>query len=92
MLYATPPDMSPWRSASRQAAQHAEDIRQACAAREISIDGSAARVTISIRFTVARDELDLSKIMRVADRALYAAKHGGGNQVARADAPALAAA
>ena len=75
-----------------QAAQYAEDIRQACAAREISIDGNSTRVTISIGFTVARDEIELSKIMRVADRALYIAKHGGRNQVARADAPSLAAA
>jgi diguanylate cyclase (GGDEF)-like protein len=75
-----------------QAAQYAEDIRQACAAREISIDGNSTRVTISIGFTVACDEVELSTIMRVADRALYIAKHGGRNRVARADAPALAAA
>jgi diguanylate cyclase (GGDEF)-like protein len=73
-----------------QAAQYAEDIRQACAAREIWIDENSARVTIRIGFTVVRDELDLSKIMRVADRALYAAKHGGRNRVARADALAAA--
>jgi diguanylate cyclase (GGDEF)-like protein len=75
-----------------QAAQHAEEIRRACAVREISIDQNSTRVTISIGFTVARDEADLAKIMRVADRALYVAKHGGRNRVARADAPALAAA
>jgi len=75
-----------------QAAQYAEDVRHACAAREISIDGNSTRVTVSIGFTVARGELDLSNIMRVADRALYIAKHGGRNQVARADAPSLAAA
>jgi diguanylate cyclase (GGDEF)-like protein len=75
-----------------QAAQYAEDVRQACAAREMSIDGHSTRVTISIGFTVACEEVDLSKIMRVADRALYIAKHGGRNQVARADAPALEAA
>jgi diguanylate cyclase (GGDEF)-like protein len=75
-----------------QAAQYAEDICEACAAREISIDENSARVTISIGFTVTCDEIDLSKIMRVADRALYAAKHGGRDRVARADAPALAAA
>lgn len=75
-----------------QAAQYAEDIRQACAAREISIDGNSTRVTISIGFTVARDEVDLSTIMQVADRALYVAKHSGRNQVARADAASLVAA
>jgi len=73
-----------------QAAQYAEDIRQACAARDISIDGNSTRVTISIGFTVARSEVDLSKIMRVADRAFYIAKHAGRNQVARADAPSMA--
>src|ERR1700754_4648335 len=71
-----------------QAAQYAEDIRRACAAREISVGENSARVTISIGFAVARDEIELSKIMRVADRALYAAKHGGRNRVARADASA----
>jgi diguanylate cyclase (GGDEF)-like protein len=75
-----------------QAAQYAEDIRLACAAREISIDGNSTRVTISIGFTVAREEVDLSKIMRVADRALYIAKHAGRNQVARADTASLVAA
>ncbi len=75
-----------------QAAQYAEDIRLACAAREISIDGISTHVTISIGFTVARGEVDLAKIMRVADRALYIAKHGGRNQVARVDAPSLAVA
>jgi diguanylate cyclase (GGDEF)-like protein len=75
-----------------QAAQYAEDIRHACAAREVSTDENSTRVTISIGFTVARDEPDLSKIMRVADRALYIAKHGGRNRVERADAPSLAAA
>jgi diguanylate cyclase (GGDEF)-like protein len=75
-----------------QAAQYAEEIRKACALREISIDQNSTRVTISIGFTVARDEADLAKIVRIADRALYVAKHAGRNRVARADAPALAAA
>jgi diguanylate cyclase (GGDEF)-like protein len=75
-----------------QAAQYAEDIRHACAAREISFDGDSTCVTVSIGFTIAREEVDLSNIMRVADRALYIAKHGGRNQVARADAPSLVAA
>ena len=75
-----------------QAAQCAENIRLACAANEISIDGHSTRVTVSIGFTVAHDEIELSNIMRVADRALYIAKHGGRNQVARADAASLVAA
>lgn len=75
-----------------QAAQYAEDIRHACAAKEISADENSTRVTISIGFTHSRNEIELSKIMRIADRALYAAKLGGRNRVARADAAALAAA
>jgi diguanylate cyclase (GGDEF)-like protein len=76
----------------QQAAQYAEDIRKACAARVISVDGNSARVTISIGFTVSRDEIELSKIMRIADQALYSAKHGGRNRVERADALSRAAA
>jgi diguanylate cyclase (GGDEF)-like protein len=76
----------------QQAEQYAEDIRRACAARVISIDGNSARVTVSIGFTVSRDEVDLSKIMRIADQALYGAKHGGRNRVERADALSRAAA
>ena len=75
-----------------QAAQYAENIRQACAAREIVADDNAARVTISIGFTVSCGELELAKLMRIADQALYSAKHGGRNRVARADALSLAAA
>ena len=75
-----------------QAAQYAEDIRRACAAREISIDENSARVTISIGFTVSHDEVELAKIMRIADQALYNAKHGGRNRVERADTLSLAAA
>ena len=74
-----------------QAAQYAEDIRHACAATEIFADDNSARVTISIGFTVSRGEIALSKIMRIADRALYAAKHGGRNRVAQADTLSLAA-
>ena len=40
-----------------QAAQYAENLRQACAAREILIDGNSTSVTISIGFTIARDEI-----------------------------------
>jgi diguanylate cyclase (GGDEF)-like protein len=72
-------------STNKQAAQYAEDIRRACAAEEIRSDNITARITISIGLTVSRDETDLSKIMRIADQALYIAKHHGRNRVARAD-------
>lgn len=75
-----------------QAAQYAEDIRRACAAREIRSGELTARVTISIGFTVARGEPDLAKIMRIADQALYTAKNCGRDRVVRADEMALAAA
>jgi diguanylate cyclase (GGDEF)-like protein len=70
---------------NEQAAQYAEDIRRACAAKEVMSDGLSARVTISIGLTISRNEVDLSKIMRIADQALYAAKHRGRNRVERAD-------
>ena len=75
-----------------QAEQYAEDIRKACAAREISNGEAVVRVTISIGFTVSRGEIDLSKIMRVADQALYTAKHRGRDRVVRAETSSLAAA
>jgi diguanylate cyclase (GGDEF)-like protein len=75
-----------------RAAEYAEVIRRACAARETVVGENSARVTISIGFTVSHGEIELSKIMRIADQALYAAKHGGRNRVARADTLSLAAA
>jgi diguanylate cyclase (GGDEF)-like protein len=70
---------------NEQAAQYAEDIRRACAAKEVISDDISTRVTISIGLTVSRDEIDLSKILRIADQALYIAKHRGRYRVARAD-------
>ena len=75
-----------------QAAQMAEELRRACAAREVLSGEISARVTISIGFTVADSAIELAKIMRVADQALYAAKHRGRDRVVRADELALAAA
>lgn len=43
-------------------------------------------MTISIGLAVSRGEIDLSKIKRAADQALYVAKHRGRNCVAKADA------
>lgn len=75
-----------------QAAKYAEDIRQACAAVDIVTAGMSVRVTISIGFTVAQGEQSLARIMRIADQALYTAKHGGRDRVVRADELSLAAA
>jgi diguanylate cyclase (GGDEF)-like protein len=68
-----------------RAAQYAEELRQACAAKEISNEESSACVTISIGLAVCHGETDLAKVMRMADQALYAAKHRGRNRVVRAD-------
>jgi diguanylate cyclase (GGDEF)-like protein len=68
-----------------QAARYAEDLRHACAKEVFSEDMSAC-VTISIGLASSRGEIDLPKIMRMADQALYVAKHRGRNRVARSDA------
>jgi diguanylate cyclase (GGDEF)-like protein len=75
-----------------QAEHYAEDIRRACAARQITSGGISERVTISIGFTVSRDETELATIMRIADQALYTAKRRGRDRVERADEHSLAAA
>jgi diguanylate cyclase (GGDEF)-like protein len=69
-----------------QAAHYAEELRLACAAKEVFSEDMSARVTISIGLAVSRGETNLTKIMRAADQALYVAKHHGRNRVARADA------
>jgi len=76
-----------------QAETHAEEIRRACAHREIVGGDVRERMTISIGFTVTRGETDLAAIMRVADRALYRAKDQGRDRAVRAEeAPPLAVA
>ncbi len=77
---------------SDQAEQYAEEIRKACAAREIVIGETSERVTISIGFTVSRGGLDLTQLMRIADLALYTAKGRGRDRVEQADEQSLAAA
>ncbi|XIA64355.1 GGDEF domain-containing protein [Bradyrhizobium sp. TZ2] len=69
-----------------RAALYAEELRQACAAQEISNGQISACVTISIGLAECHGETDLTKVMRMADQALYAAKHRGRNRVVRADA------
>jgi diguanylate cyclase (GGDEF)-like protein len=78
--------------AHEQAELYAEEIRRACAIREIRSGEVCERMTISIGFTVARGETDLARIMRVADQALYMAKRQGRDRVVRADEMALVAA
>lgn len=75
-----------------QAETHAEEIRRTCAQREIRSGDICERMTISIGFTVTRGEIDLARVMRVADQALYMAKRQGRDRVVRADELALAAA
>ena len=70
-----------------QVAQRAESLRQMCAAKQISHKDSSIHATISIGIAGSRREADLSRIMRSADDALYAAKHRGRNCVARTEVP-----
>ena len=57
-------------------------------------NGRALRVTVSIGLAHARPDFDatLDQLLRLADKAMYAAKEGGRNQVRqmRVDAAALA--
>ncbi|MCK1656491.1 diguanylate cyclase, partial [Bradyrhizobium sp. 151] len=62
-----------------------EDLRQACAAEVVVGEGASTNVTISIGLAQSHGEMDLGKVMRMADQALYAAKHRGRNRVVRAD-------
>lgn len=64
-----------------EVASRAERLRQMCAAKEISHNGTSIHVTVSIGIAASQDEADLSKVMRLADDALYAAKHRGRNRV-----------
>ncbi|WP_312018128.1 GGDEF domain-containing protein [Bradyrhizobium sp. sBnM-33] len=68
-----------------RAALYAEELLQACAAQEISSEEISANVTISIGLAECHGKTDLAKVMRMADQALYAAKHRGRNRVVRAD-------
>ncbi|WGD52629.1 GGDEF domain-containing protein [Bradyrhizobium sp. CB1650] len=69
-----------------QAEQYAEALRTACAAREIPIGETIERVTVSLGFTVSCADAELAELMRIADRALYAAKRRGRDRVVEADA------
>jgi diguanylate cyclase (GGDEF)-like protein len=70
---------------NEKALQYAERLRQACET-EVSHAGVTTHVTVSIGITSPQRETDLPTIMRVADKALYAAKHRGRNRVVVVDA------
>jgi len=75
-----------------RAEQYAEQLRSDCAAREIQIGENLERVTISIGFTVSCADAELTELIRIADRALYAAKRRGRDRVVEADERSLVAA
>jgi diguanylate cyclase (GGDEF)-like protein len=68
-----------------QAERHAEALRMTCASREIPIGENVERVTISVGFTVSCADAELGELIRIADRALYAAKRRGRDRVVQAD-------
>jgi diguanylate cyclase (GGDEF)-like protein len=70
---------------SEQATQYAEAIRRDCAASEVPSEDGPVRITVSIGLASFHGENDLAKIMRIADQALYVAKHGGRDRVARTE-------
>jgi diguanylate cyclase (GGDEF)-like protein len=71
---------------AEQAIQHANALRRICAATEISSEsGVSASITVSIGLASSSAGTNLPKMMRTADQALYAAKHGGRDRVVRAD-------
>jgi diguanylate cyclase (GGDEF)-like protein len=68
-----------------QAMEFANKLRRSCSAITIANEGLSTSVTISIGLTVSQNATSLPHIMRIADQALYAAKHRGRDRVARAD-------
>jgi diguanylate cyclase (GGDEF)-like protein len=71
-----------------QAMAYAEGLRQLCALREISHKGTSINVTVSVGIAASQGSADLTKLIRAADDALYAAKRRGRNCVVRADSVA----
>lgn len=73
---------------AKEAWEAAERLRLAIAATDIEVDGGAPlRVTVSIGIATLTDKLnDIDAMLRQADEALYAAKHGGRNRTGAAGA------
>ncbi len=60
----------------------AERLRRQIAEEELSFDGKAIRITISVGVSAAEPrDMSIEQIMRRADQALYQAKGGGRNRV-----------
>ncbi len=59
----------------------AEAIRRACAAEQVSCDGTSARITVSIGLAPSDNEPSLDALLRDADKALYRAKDAGRDRV-----------
>jgi len=72
-------------AANPPALEFAEQVREAIGACDHRATIGEQRVTISIGVAEGRQRVDLAKLYREADRALYAAKRGGRNQVRHAD-------
>ncbi|RSV40501.1 diguanylate cyclase [Sphingomonas sp. ABOLE] len=72
-------------AADRPALAFAELVREAIAACDHRAAIGDRRVTISIGVAEGRHRVDFAALYREADRALYAAKRGGRNQVRHAD-------
>ncbi|GGI25767.1 MULTISPECIES: GGDEF domain-containing protein [Bradyrhizobium] len=59
----------------------AEQLRQACGQREVARNGALTKVTVSIGLAVSKGSEGLSKVLGLADEALYRAKRAGRDQV-----------
>lgn len=82
-LLMVPPDDKPVLA-------FADVLRADIAACDHRVAIGERRVTVSIGVAEGRHRVDLAKLYRDADRALYAAKRGGRNQVRHADAVPVA--
>lgn len=69
-------------SDAKTASDVMERARHACAAAPVSIDSGAYQVTVSLGAAVAEnlDDVDLSSLLKAADKALYRAKNNGRNR------------
>ncbi len=66
------------------AAMFCERMRSLVESHQYEFDGHAIPVTVSIGVAALRDGLDVTRLLALADAALYRAKHDGRNRVALA--------